>query len=175
MTLTEFFQDRDQIIVSGGDRAVIHGHFAGWFAILPDDDPVCKAVSIHIRVVAEVILGHDKRDLARWQHDIARLHDGVSVFIGCLVSHIVKSHQNVTFAVQVVQDLIKFIDGGHDLVVAILVGIAVEGLGRVRYQGVEEYMGDLADGSTHQGGLGGFISSNSGNHLRVGSEFLRSL
>ena len=53
---TEFFQDRNQVIVSGSDRAVVQSDLAGGLAVLTDHEAVCEAVSIHIRIIAEIIL-----------------------------------------------------------------------------------------------------------------------
>lgn len=99
MLFAEFFKDRNQVIVSCGDGAVVKGHLAGWLSVFTDNNTVCEAVSAHIRVVAEVILGHDKRDFARRQHDVSGFHDGIAVFICGFVRHIMKLYENVSLFV----------------------------------------------------------------------------
>ena len=99
MLFAEFFKDRNQVIVSCSDGAVIKDHLAGWLSVFTDNNTVCEAVSAHIRVVAEVILGHDKRDFARRQHDVSGFHDGIAVFICGFVRHIMKLYENVSLFV----------------------------------------------------------------------------
>ena len=98
-------KERHEIIRAHRHGAVIHHHLAGRLSVLTHDHPACETITVHILVIAEVILGHDERNLSGRQHNISRHHLRIAVFVRHLVGNIVELYENISFLVHGIQDL----------------------------------------------------------------------
>ena len=129
--LYEVLQKRNQIIGAGGCGAVVHDHLAGGLSVLANHHPFGKPVPVHVGIVADIILGHDKGLLSLREHDAALYKADVSIFIRRLVGHIVDADQHIALLVHILQYLKKFILGGHDGIIVGAVRVPVKGLGGI--------------------------------------------
>ena len=86
-----------------------------------------------------------------------------------------KLYQDISLFIHGFQDLVEFIDSGHNLIVAVLVCVAVESFGWICNQRVKEYVCDLTDGGADQCGFCGFIFGNSGDDFRIGGKLFGTL
>ena len=78
-----------------------------------------------------------------------------------------ETYKDKTAVVHGQKDLLKFLLGGHHLIVAVLFPVSVKGLGGVHNQGVEEYMGYLVWIDPYQSGFGGLVLSDGCGYLLV--------
>ena len=174
MLLDKVLQQGDQVVRAGDGGAVVQIHLAGGLAVLPDHQAAGKAIPFHIFIVADIILGHDERLFPLRQHNISFHKGRNAVFIRHLISHIVDAHQHVAPVVHGLDDLQKFIFGGHHLVIAVLPGVSVKSLGGVHDQGVEKYVGDFRHIRPYQSGFRGFVAGDGRlNFLLIGVFALR--
>ena len=121
MLLNKILQNRNQIIGSGNSSAVFKNHFAGRLSVFSDYNPGGESVTVHIRVVAEIILRHDKGNFSFRQHNVSGLHNGFSCLIGGFAGKIMKTDQNVSFIIHGLEYLFKFVYRSHNLIVAVLI------------------------------------------------------
>ena len=104
MFLDEILQQGNQVIRTCGNAAVIHFHFAGRPSVFSNDDLACKAVSIHIWIVAHIILGHDKCLFSFRKKDLSFFQDSLSIFIGGLIGDVMKAYQYESLVIHGLQD-----------------------------------------------------------------------
>ena len=121
MLLDKILQNGNQVIGAGNRGTVIENHFTGRLSVRSDHNPGGESVSVHIGIVAEIILRHDKGKFSLWQHDVSGLHHSFSCFICGFVGEIVKANQNVALIVHGLEYLFKFLYGSHNLIVAVLI------------------------------------------------------
>ena len=112
--LYKILQKRNQIIGTRGGGAVVHDHLTGGLSVLANHDPFGKPVPVHVGIVADIVLGHDKRLLSLREHDASLYKTHVSIFIRFLIGHIVDADQHIALLVHILQYLKKFVLGGHD-------------------------------------------------------------
>ena len=171
MLLDKRLQDRDQIVIPCHLRVILQLHHTGGLAVLPDHDPAGKTISVHVWVVAHIILGHDKGLLSLREHDLPLDHLRLSVLVHLFMGHIMEAHQDIAPVVHLLQDLFKLTLCGHHLVIALLVLIPVKGFGIVYDDRMEEHMGDLLDILLHQPGLYLLIARYSRRHFFPAGKF----
>ena len=104
MFLNVFLQNRNQVKGSNLDASVLHLHLAGRLAVLADDHSGGKAVSIHIFIIAHIVLRHDKGLLAFGKEDGLSGHLR-SVFHVSQFSHIMETDKDISLFIHGIKDL----------------------------------------------------------------------
>ena len=155
----EGFQYGNEIEISGDDASVILFHLCGGIAVFPDHHAGGEAVSLHIFIVAHVILRHDEGLFPFGKHDVAVDKLRIAVFVCRLMGEIMDLYENVALIVHGLHHLDKLVFRRHHLVVSALPVVSVEGFGGIDDQRVEEHVGDFlgidADQPAHLIRVGG--------------------
>ena len=154
MLLNELIQNRDEVVGADGNRAVVHDHLIEGLAVRSHNDVLRKAVSVHVLVIVDIVLGENKSGFAGREHDIAPDHLlAAGLGIVDLVGDIMNANQDIALVVHRLHHLLELGLGRHDIVVAVLAIVAVKGLLVVHDERMEEDVRNLLRILTNQGTL----------------------
>ena len=152
MLFYELIQNRDEVVGADGNRAVVHDHLIEGLAVRSHNDVLRKAVSVHVLVIVDIVLGENKSGFAGREHDIAPDHLlAAGLGIVDLVGDVVDAHQDIALVVHRLHHLLELGLGRHDVVVAVLAIVAVKGLLVVHDERMEEDVRNLLRILTNQG------------------------
>ena len=87
-------------------------------------------------IIAHIILRKDKRHFTRRQKNFSCAHIAILIYLG----QIINIYHYIALIIHALGDLIKFIYGGHYLIVICSLVISVKGLGGICDQGVIKHM-----------------------------------
>ena len=104
MFLDEILQQGNQVIRTGGNGSVIQLHLTGRFTVSSDHHAGGKAIAVHVFIVADIILGHDKCLFSFRKKDLSFFQDSLSIFIGGLIGDVMKAYQYESLVIHGLQD-----------------------------------------------------------------------
>ena len=146
MLVYKLIKYRHKIIVTYEFIAILVCIMQGRSAVIADNHLVSIACALHILIVANVILRHNKGLFTRRQHNAALDHPGSSVSLSLLMRDIMQAYKHEALVIHLLYHLLKLRDGSHKAVVAACLSTPfalVKGILRIHAEYVKEHMRNL--------------------------------
>ena len=137
----------NHIVIPYRNTAVIFHIFIADLAIIVHDQLRRKTVTIHIVIIAHVILRKHKRYFTRRKQNFPAGH--VSILIH--FRQIINADHDVTLFIHALCDLVKFIDRSHHLIIISGLIVSVKSLRSIFDQGMIKHMRHLFRCPGHTG------------------------
>ena len=111
--LYEFIQNRNQIIVTYADMAVLVRVLQLRLSFFVQHHFIGKTASLHVDVVIDVVLGHDEGLFSFRQHDLLLHHFFCAVGLLLHLRDIVQMNHNISAVIHFLNYFFKFRNRGH--------------------------------------------------------------
>ena len=115
-------QKRNHIIISHGNATIVFLIFAFYIPVFIKNHSAGKAVSVHIVIIAHIVLRKNKSFFSGRKHDLSPGHGSILIHF----CHIMRTYKDVSFIIHALYDFIKLTDSCHHLIVARLIRIPVK-------------------------------------------------
>ena len=130
MLFYEGVQNRHHIVIAGYNCSVCLFIFTLDVSVVINYQLCGKTVIIHVMVIADIIFGKHKRNLAFRKHDLSSAHSSVIINN----RHVMRTYQYVSLLIHTLNHLFKLADCCHHLIVSRFIGISVKSSGCVYNQ-----------------------------------------
>ena len=127
MLLYKTVNERNHIIISYGNTAVVLNIFVADFALIIHNQFRRIAVAVHIMIIAHIVLRKHKRNFPRRKKDLPRRYRAVLADTG----HIIYADHHVALVIHGLRNLVKFVYRCHNLIIIRRFVVSVKSLGRI--------------------------------------------
>ena len=163
MLFHKAIDQRNHVVISHGYASVVFHIFIADLSLIIHDQLRGIAVTVHVMIIAYIILREDKRRFPGRKKDLS-LRDVPVVICLC---HVLDAYHHIALVIHDLRDLVKLINSCHDLIIICFFVISVKRFGWIFDQNMIKNMCHLFKGPCRTGCFYVFVFFCSRLHLLI--------